>query len=64
MARENSTPTKSTRRLYLSVIIGLILGVAIAGATDHWWWSTVGVLAGGAVGGISELVRRRSDKRR
>jgi len=58
MASENSAG-----RLYFPLIIGLVSGVAFATATGQWWWSTVGVLAGSAVGGIAELVRRRSQRR-
>lgn len=50
-------------RLYFPLIIGLVLGVAFATSTGHWWWSTVGVLAGAAVGGVAELVHRRSRRR-
>ncbi|MCV7346183.1 hypothetical protein [Mycolicibacterium rhodesiae] len=59
MAREQSTHSR-TSRLYVPLIIGLILGVTLATATEHWWWSTVGVLAGAAVGGIVELIHRKS----
>lgn len=59
MARDQTTHS-STSRLYVPLIIGLILGVTVAAATDQWWWSTVGVLAGAAVGGIAELIHRRS----
>jgi hypothetical protein len=34
------------------LIIGLIIGVTVAGMTGQWWWSTVGVLVGAAVGAI------------
>ncbi|EHB53869.1 hypothetical protein MycrhDRAFT_4332 [Mycolicibacterium rhodesiae JS60] len=57
MERDQATHS-STSRLYVPLIIGLILGVTVAAATDQWWWSTVGVLAGAAVGGIAELVHR------
>ena len=36
--------------LWVPLIIGLIIGVTVAGMTGQWWWSTVGVLAGAAVG--------------
>lgn len=47
-------------RLYVPLIIGLILGVAVAASTGQWWWSTVGVSAGAAVGGLIELAHRRT----
>ena len=47
-------------RLYVPLIIGLILGVAVATSAGQWWWSTVGVLAGAAVGGLIELAHRRT----
>ena len=52
--------TSSTGRLYAPLTIGLILGVAVAATAEQWWWSTLGVLAGAAVGGIAELIHRRS----
>jgi hypothetical protein len=36
--------------LWMPLIIGLIIGVTVAAMTEHWWWSTVGVLAGASVG--------------
>ncbi|MCB9418090.1 MAG: hypothetical protein H6522_13335 [Mycolicibacterium sp.] len=50
-------------RLWVPLIIGLILGVAVATSTGQWWWSTVGVLIGAAAGGVIELVRRRAQRR-
>ncbi|WP_255414204.1 hypothetical protein [Mycobacterium sp. shizuoka-1] len=44
-------------------MIGLVLGVTVAASTGQWWWSTVGVLAGAAVGGLAELIHRRSRRR-
>lgn len=55
MAPEKANST----RLYFALSIGLILGVAVAASTGQWWWSTVGALAGAAVGGVADLVRRR-----
>lgn len=34
----------------MPVIIGLVIGVSVAAATDQWWWSTVGALGGAAAG--------------
>ncbi|WP_133696646.1 hypothetical protein [Mycobacterium sp. BK086] len=62
MARREPS-TSSTGRLYIPLIIGLILGGTVAAATDRWWWSTVGVIAGAATGGIAELVRRKRQRR-
>lgn len=50
-------------RLWYPLIIGLILGVGVATPTGQWWWSTVGVLVGAAVGGVIELVYRRAQRR-
>ena len=50
-------------RLWVPLIIGLILGVAVATPTGQWWWSTVGVLLGAATGGVIELVHRRRSER-
>ena len=36
--------------LWTPLIIGLIVGVAVAAVTGHWWWSTVGALGGAAIG--------------
>ena len=49
-------------RLWVPLIIGLILGAAVATSTGHRWWSTVGVLIGAAAGGVIELVRRRAQR--
>ena len=38
--------------LWLPLMIGLIIGVAVGTVTDHWWWSTVGVLGGAAFGWV------------
>ena len=37
---------------WLPLMIGLIIGVAVGTVTDHWWWSTVGVLGGAAFGWV------------
>ena len=42
----------------MPLIIGLIIGVTVAATTGHWWWSTVGVLTGAAVGAIGAGVIR------
>lgn len=43
----------------MPLIIGLIIGVTVAAMTEQWWWSTVGVLVGAAVGAISAAKLRR-----
>jgi len=44
----------------IPLIIGLIVGVTLAAMTEQWWWATVGVLAGAAVGAIGTYGRHRS----
>ncbi|MCB0942302.1 MAG: hypothetical protein KDB72_18935 [Mycobacterium sp.] len=50
-------------RLWVPLIIGLILGVAVATATGQCWWSTVGVLIAAAAGGVIERAHRRAQRR-
>ncbi|GFG50970.1 hypothetical protein CQY20_15825 [Mycolicibacterium agri] len=49
-----SQPTDKQFRawLWMPLIIGLILGTTVAAMTGQWWWSTVGVLVGAAVGWV------------
>ncbi|MET0758402.1 MAG: hypothetical protein ABWY39_10855 [Mycobacterium sp.] len=49
MARKQT----SSGWLWLPVIFGLIIGVTVTAMTDQWWWTTVGVLVGAAVGALS-----------
>jgi hypothetical protein len=58
MRRNQTTGKPDTGWLYTSLIFGLIIGVVVAGMTDQWWWATVGVLAGAAVGYVSPLTFR------
>lgn len=53
MAREQTNSKQGRGWLWLPVIIGLILGVAVAAMTDQWWWATVGTLAGAAYAAVS-----------
>ena len=46
----------------MPLIIGLIIGVTVATMTDHWWWSTVGVLVGAAFGAITGMFRGSRSK--
>ncbi|ODQ95820.1 hypothetical protein [Mycolicibacterium holsaticum] len=59
MARKQLTTKQEANWLWMPLIIGLIIGVTVAAMTDQWWWSTVGVLAGAAVGAISAAKLRR-----
>ncbi|MDA4110709.1 hypothetical protein [Mycolicibacterium holsaticum] len=59
MARKQLTTKQEANWLWMPLIIGLIIGVTVAAMTDQWWWSTVGVLAGAAVGAISAARLRR-----
>lgn len=47
------------RFFHLPLIIGLILGSALAAATDQWWWVTIGAILGAAVG---EAARRYASR--
>jgi uncharacterized membrane protein YedE/YeeE len=50
MARKQMNSKQEASWLWVPLIIGLIIGVTVAGMTGQWWWSTVGVLVGAAVG--------------
>ena len=52
VARKQLNSKQEASWLWLPLIIGLIIGVTVAGSTGHWWWSTVGVLVGAAVGAV------------
>jgi hypothetical protein len=58
MARKQMNSKQEAGWLWMPLIIGLIVGVTVAGMTGQWWWSTVGVLAGAAVGGLGAGVIR------
>ena len=53
MARKQMNSKQEAGWLWLPLIIGLIIGVTVAAATDQWWWSTVGVLSGAAFAWVS-----------
>jgi hypothetical protein len=66
MSRKQMNSKQEASWLWTPLIIGLIIGVTVAAVTGHWWWSTVGVLVGAAVGaaGAGKLrwpKRTRSD---
>jgi hypothetical protein len=52
MARKQTNSKQEAGWLWIPLIIGLIIGVAVAAMTGQWWWSTVGVLVGATVGAI------------
>lgn len=59
---QKQTKTKQTETwLWLPLIVGLIIGVTLAAMTGLWWWSTVGVLVGAAVGWLSAGRPRPTD---
>lgn len=45
---------------YLPLIVGLIIGSAVASATGHWWWATLGAVVGAAVGEAARRLKFRS----
>jgi hypothetical protein len=47
-----------TAILWTPLIVGLALGASVAAATGFWWWSTIGVLGGAAVGWVGYSRRR------
>ncbi len=59
MARRQLNTKQEATWLWMPLIIGLIIGVTVAAMTDQWWWSTVGVLVGAAVGAVSAGKLRR-----
>jgi len=52
MERKQTNTKQEAGWLWLPLMIGLIIGVAVGTVTDHWWWSTVGVLGGAAFGWV------------
>jgi hypothetical protein len=52
MPRKQTNSKQETQWLWLPLIFGLIIGVTVSAMTGLWWWSTVGVLLGAAVGAI------------
>jgi len=52
MGRKQTNSKQEAGWLWLPLIIGLIIGVAVGTVTDHWWRSTVGVLGGAAFGWV------------
>ncbi|WP_200828181.1 hypothetical protein [Mycobacterium sp. 3519A] len=52
MARKQTNSKQEASWLWTPLIIGLVIGVAVAASTGQWWWSTVGVLAGSALGWV------------
>ena len=52
MGRKQTNSKQEAGWLWLPLMIGLIIGVAEGTVTDHWWWSTVGVLGGAAFGWV------------
>jgi hypothetical protein len=58
MARKQMNSKQEAGWLWLPLIIGLMIGVTAAATTDHWWWSTVGVLGGAAFGWVGYASQR------
>jgi uncharacterized membrane protein YeaQ/YmgE (transglycosylase-associated protein family) len=52
MGRKQTNSKQEAGWLWLPLMIGLIIGVVAGTVTDHWWWSTVGVLGGAAFGWV------------
>ncbi|PEG37938.1 hypothetical protein CQY20_14570 [Mycolicibacterium agri] len=60
MTREQATgKDNSWSYFYLPLIVGLVVGSAIAAATDQWWWAAVGAVLGAAAGEITRRTRSR-----
>nr|WP_090274238.1 glycine zipper 2TM domain-containing protein [Mycolicibacterium komanii]CRL67176.1 hypothetical protein CPGR_00448 [Mycolicibacterium komanii] len=57
MARNQTNSKQEAGWRWMPLIIGLIIGSAVAAATGQWWWATIGALAGAAVGALSERLR-------
>lgn len=63
VARKQTNTKQTETWLWLPLIVGLIVGVTLAAMTGLWWWSTVGVLVGAAVGWLSAGRPRLFDPR-
>ncbi|MDX1887707.1 hypothetical protein [Mycolicibacterium sp. 120270] len=61
MTREQTTSKKDSAWsfFYLPLIVGLVIGSAVAAATDQWWWATIGAVLGAAAGEIARRIRTR-----
>jgi hypothetical protein len=61
MAPEHSARQQFTswRWFYLPLIVGLIIGATVSSMTDQWWWTTVGVVLGAAIGELSRRLVQR-----
>jgi uncharacterized protein (DUF58 family) len=62
MAHKQTNTEQKETWLWLPLIVGLIIGVTLAAMTGLWWWSTVGVLVGAAVGWLDTGRPRKSDR--
>jgi uncharacterized membrane-anchored protein YhcB (DUF1043 family) len=62
MTREQTTSKQDSAWsfFYLPLIVGLIIGAAVASATDQWWWATLGAVLGAAVGEVARRLKFRS----
>ncbi|OBB42119.1 glycine zipper 2TM domain-containing protein [Mycobacterium sp. 852002-51961_SCH5331710] len=60
MARNQTNSKQEAGWRWMPLIIGLIVGSAVAAATGQWWWATIGALAGAAAGALSERLRNNS----
>lgn len=57
MARNQTNSKQAAGWRWMPLIIGLIIGSAVAAAAGQWWWATIGALVGAAVGALSERLR-------
>jgi hypothetical protein len=52
MARKQMNSKQEAGWLWTPLISSLIIGVTVAAMSGQWWWSTVGVLGGAALGWV------------
>lgn len=62
MARNQTNSKQEAGWRWMPLIVGLIIGSAVAAATAQWWWATIGALAGAGVGALAERYRNADDR--
>jgi hypothetical protein len=61
VTREQTTSKQDSAwsYFYLPLIVGLVIGSAVAAVTDQWWWATIGAVLGAAAGEVTRRMKSR-----